>query len=206
MSGLFITLEGGEGAGKSTQMRNIRAWLEAHGHAVVETREPGGTPLSELIRDVVLHGDHPEMTAHTELLLIFAARAQHVEELIKPALNEGATILCDRFTDASFAYQGGGRGLPVKDIEMLEHMVMGSLRPDLTLLLDLPVEQGLTRASGRGSEDRFETESLRFLERARSAYLERAAANPERFTVIDASNSAKQVWTELQTILEERFG
>lgn len=206
MSGLFITLEGGEGAGKSTQMRNIRGWLETHQHVVVETREPGGTPLSELIRDVVLHGDHPEMTAHTELLLIFAARAQHVDELIKPAIARGTTVLCDRFTDASFAYQGGGRGLPVKEIEALEDMVMGRLRPDLTLLLDLPVELGLRRASARGSEDRFETESLRFLDQARAAYLERAAANPERFAVIDASGNAQQVWAQILNVLDERFG
>lgn len=205
MSGIFITLEGGEGAGKSSQMRRIRTWLEAHQHQVIETREPGGTPLSELIRDVVLHGDHSEMTAHTELLLIFAARAQHVEEVIKPALASGTTILCDRFTDASFAYQGGGRGLPVSDIETLENMVMGSLRPDLTLLLDLPVDDGLRRASGRGSEDRFETESLLFLQRARTAYLQRAAAYPERFSVIDAGASEDQVWSQIQAVLEERF-
>ena len=152
MSGVFITLEGGEGAGKSTQMRHIREWLEERGHEVIETREPGGTTLAELIRDVVLHGDHPEMSAHTELLLIFAARAQHVAELIKPALERKVTVLCDRFTDASFAYQGGGRGIPVSDIECLEEMAMGALRPDLTLLLDLPVEMGLRRAMGRGSE------------------------------------------------------
>lgn len=205
MSGVFITLEGGEGAGKSTQMRHIREWLEQRGHEVIETREPGGTTLAELIRDVVLHGDHPEMSAHTELLLIFAARAQHVAELIKPALERKVTVLCDRFTDASFAYQGGGRGIPVSDIECLEEMAMGALRPDLTLLLDLPVEMGLRRAKGRGSEDRFETETDSFLERARSTYLERAQRYSDRWAVIDATNSAGSVWAQIRKVLEDRF-
>jgi dTMP kinase len=206
MSEKFISLEGGEGAGKSTQMRNIRQWLEARGHKVVETREPGGTPLAEIIRDVVLHGEHPEMYPYTELLLIFAARAQHVEELIKPALADGNIVLCDRFTDASFAYQGGGRGLPRGDIELLENMVMGTLRPGLTLLLDLPVKEGLLRAAGRGSEDRFETESLNFLQRARDTYLQREKMFPERYVVIDATGSTDQVWDDIQKALEERFG
>lgn len=205
MSGWFITLEGGEGAGKSTQMHRARAWLEARGHTVIETREPGGTRISELIRDVVLHGPHPEMTPHTELLLIFGARAQHVAELIRPALARGETVLCDRFTDASYAYQGGGRGLPTGDIEALENMVQGGLRPDLTLLLDLPVRQGLERASERGSEDRFESESLRFLERARTVYRQRAEADPKHFAVIDASGDTEQVWRQIEAVLEERI-
>ncbi len=205
MTASFISLEGGEGAGKSSQMRRIRDWLTDRGHTVIETREPGGTPLAELIREVVLHGDHPEMSAYTELLLIFAARAQHVEELILPALKSGSTVLCDRFTDASFAYQGGGRGLPHQDIERLENMVMSELRPDLTLLLDLPVETGLTRATGRGSEDRFERETIEFLERAREAYLQRASEYPERFVVIDATRSAEHVWNEIEQCLELRF-
>lgn len=205
MSGRFITLEGVEGAGKSTQMARIRDWLEARGHQVIETREPGGTRISELIRDVVLHGQHPEMSPHTELLLIFAARAQHLDELIRPALARGETVLCDRFTDASFAYQGGGRGLPAAEIEALESLVQGELRPDLVLLLDLPAELGLERTSGRGSEDRFETESLQFLERAREVYLERARAHPGRYAVIDAGGSADQVWEQIRDVLEERF-
>ncbi|MFT5139795.1 MAG: dTMP kinase [Rhodothermales bacterium] len=205
MSENFISLEGGEGAGKTTQMRNIRQWLETRGHRVIETREPGGTPLAEIIRDVVLHGEHKEMSAHTELLLIFAARAQHVEELIKPALAQGSTVLCDRFTDASFAYQGGGRGLPLGDIEALENMVMGTLRPKLTLLLDLPVEVGLRRAAGRGSEDRFETESLNFLQRVRDTYLRRAKMFPARYVVIDATRSTEHVWEGIQKVLEDRF-
>lgn len=205
MSASFITLEGVEGAGKSTQMRNISRWLNDHGHDVVETREPGGTALSELIRDVVLHGNHSEMAPKTELLLIFAARAQHVEELILPSMAAGKTVLCDRFTDASYAYQGGGRELGSEIIATLEQLVQGSLRPDLTLLLDIPVAVGLQRASGRNSEDRFETESMRFLERARQAYLERAHDNPRRYSIIDASNSAREVWAGIRAELEARF-
>lgn len=204
--GAFITLEGVEGAGKSTQMRRIRNWLEARGHQVTETREPGGTRLAELIRDVVLHGEHPEMSPHTELLLIFAARAQHVAELILPALKAGGTVLCDRFTDASFAYQGGGRGIPRADIEALESMVMGDLRPGLTLLLDLPPREGLKRASGRNSEDRFERETDGFLERARQVYLERAAEFSSRYVVIDATLDADAVWEKIREVLEARFG
>lgn len=205
MSGLFITLEGVEGAGKSTQMGHIGSWLEARGHQLIKTREPGGTRISELIRDVVLHGQHPEMSPHTELLLIFAARAQNLDELIRPALARGDSVLCDRFTDASYAYQGGGRGLPAAEIEALETLVQGELRPDLTLLLDLPATRGLERTSGRGSGDRFERESLQFLERAREAYLERARAHPGRYVVIDASRSADQVWEQIRDVLEERF-
>ena len=206
MRGAFISLEGGEGAGKSTQMHRIREWLEDMDHEVIETREPGGTALSELIRDVVLHGEHPEMSAHTELLLIFAARAQHVSELIRPELENGITVLCDRFTDASFAYQGGGRGIPRAEIEALQEMVMGDLRPDLTLLLDLPVKLGLERASDRGSEDRFETESRKFLKRARETYLQRASEFSERFVVIDAARSPTEVWRQIRLVLEDRFG
>ncbi len=205
MRGAFITLEGGEGAGKSTQMWRVREWLEQRGHEVIETREPGGTTLSELIRDVVLHGGHQEMTAYTELLLIFAARAQLVAALIKPELKAGRTILCDRFTDASYAYQGGGRGLPQSDIAALEQMVQGDLRPDLTLLLDLPVEVGLERASERGSEDRFETQSREFLERVREAYLQQAAEFQERYEVIDAVRNEQDVWWQIRAVLEDRF-
>lgn len=205
MKPYFISLEGVEGAGKSTQMKRIRRWLEAQGHEVVETREPGGTPIAEMIRDVVLHGDHPEMSPHTELLLIFAARAQHVHELIRPALEAGKTVLCDRFTDASYAYQGGGRGIPEQDIAALEQMAQGNLRPDLTLLLDISPREGLLRADGRGSEDRFETESLAFLERAREAYLSRAQKYPERYAVVNAANRMEQVWREIETVLEGRL-
>ncbi len=201
---MFITLEGGEGAGKSSQMARIRDWLEGRGRDVITTREPGGTPLSELLRDIVLHGEHPEMSPLTEVLLIFAARAQHVDQLIRPALTAGETVLCDRFTDASFAYQGGGRGLPEEDIQALANLVQRDVRPDLTLLLDVPVKVGLERASGRGSADRFETESMSFLEGVRQTYLERAGREPDRFVVIDASENETGVWRQIRTILEQR--
>jgi dTMP kinase len=205
MNGVFITLEGVEGAGKSTQMAKIAAWLQQHGHTVRQTREPGGTRLSELIRDVVLHGEHPEMSPRTELLLIFAARAQHYAELIRPAIEAGETVLCDRFSDASYAYQGGGRGLPAADIGALELIAHGGTQPDLTLLFDVPVEVGLARASGRGSEDRFENETRGFLELARATYLERARLFPERFEVLDASQDEQAVWRQVRQILRRRF-
>ena len=186
-------------------MHRIQDWLERHGHHVVLTREPGGTALSELIRDVVLHGDHPEMSPTTELLLIFAARCQHVDQLIRPALEAGKTVLCDRFTDASIAYQGGGRGLPLDDIRVLAGLAHRDLWPDLTLLLDVPVKIGLQRAGGRNSEDRFERESLAFLERVRSAYLEGARLEPRRFEVIDAAADQSTVWAAIETALSERL-
>ncbi len=205
MTGLFITLEGVEGAGKSTQMERIAAWLERHGHAVLQTREPGGTALAELIRDVVLHGDHPEMSPIAELLLIFAARAQHYAELIRPAIQAGQTVLCDRFSDASFAYQGGGRGLPENHIGALERIAHEGRQPDLTLLFDLPVELGLERATGRGAGDRFESETRDFLERTRQAYLVRAQAQPERFEIIDASPDEQAVWNRVRSVLRRRL-
>ena len=205
MTGQFITLEGGEGAGKSSQIERIRLWLEERGHTVVCTREPGGTKLSELLRDLVLHGRHPEMSPMTELLLIFAARAQHVDQLIRPHLEAGDTVLCDRFTDASFAYQGGGRGLPEADILALERLVQRDVQPDLTLLLDVPVATGLGRAEGRGTEDRFEGESRVFLERVRTAYLNRARDHAERFVVIDATKDEASVWDDIQRHLEQRI-
>ena len=204
MAAMFMTLEGGEGAGKSSQMKRIRDWLERHGHQVVTTREPGGTALSELIRDVVLHGEHPEMGPMTELLLIFAARAQHVHELIWPSLSAGKTVLCDRFSDASFAYQGGGRQLSVQDISSCEALAHRDLQPDLTFLLDVPVEVGLARARGRGSDDRFESESLAFLERVRQTYLDRAKQQPARFEIIDASKDEDAVWAQILVALEQR--
>lgn len=205
MRGRFITLEGGEGAGKSSQMERIRHWLGERGHTVVCTREPGGTELSELLRDIVLHGQHPEMSPMTELLLIFAARAQHVDQLIRPHLEAGDTVLCDRFTDASFAYQGGGRGLPEEDILALERLVQRDLQPDLTLLLDVPVETGLQRAAARGTEDRFEGESEVFLERVRAAYLTRARRHSERFVVIDATADEASVWGAIERHLAQRI-
>ena len=205
MQGKFITIEGGEGAGKSTMMKRLVAWLEAHGHRVICTREPGGTPLAEKVRRILLNDEQLEICSKAELLLMFAARAQHLDELIRPALMRGETVLSDRFTDASWAYQGGGRGVPAAQIAGLEQMVHGDLQPDLTLLLDLPVELGLQRASIRSEADRIEQESLHFFERVRQAYLERAHSDTQRFAVIDASGNVDQVWSQIEQVLEERL-
>jgi len=206
MRGRFITMEGGEGAGKSTMMSRVADWLENAGHRVIRTREPGGTDLAEKLREILLDRDNNSLSGRAELLLMFAARAQHLEELIRPALARGDWVLCDRFTDATWAYQGGGRGLPRDEIETLEKLVHGDLQPDLTLLLDLPVEQGLKRAARRSQADRFEQESARFFEQVRDAYLERAAAAPERFAVIDASSNMTEVWSQIDSVLRERMG
>ena len=206
MKGKFITIEGGEGAGKSTMMDRLADWLESHGHSVVRTREPGGTVLAEKIRAILLDDRHEELSSQSELLLVFASRAQHLEELIRPALARGDTVLCDRFTDASWAYQGGGRQMPPEWIAALEQMVHGDLQPDLTLLLDLSVEQGLERVSRRGEADRFEQESMKFFRRVRKAYLARAKSNGHRFEIIDASGDMAQVWSQIESILERRIG
>ena len=204
--GKFITIEGGEGAGKSSMMERLASWLDSHGHRVIKSREPGGTRLAEQIRVILLNSEHVELSSRAELLLIFAARAQHLEELIRPALARGETVLCDRFTDATWAYQGGGRKMAAELIAGLEQMVHGDLQPDLTLLFDIPVELGMTRVAGRGEADRFEVESIRFFERVRKAYLDRAEANPHRFRVIDASQEEEQVWQRVKRILEEAPG
>jgi dTMP kinase len=206
MRGRFITLEGGEGAGKSTMMGRVADWLEDSGHRVVRTREPGGTELAEKLRDILLDRNNRSLSGQVELLLMFAARAEHLDELIRPALARGDWVLCDRFTDATWAYQGGGRGLPRDEIEVLEKLVHGDLQPDLTLLLDLPVEQGLKRVGERGQADRFEEESMAFFAQVRKAYLERAAAAPERFAVIDASGNIEEVWLQIDTVLRQRMG
>lgn len=205
MSAKFITMEGGEGAGKSTMMARVADWLKKSGFEVVTTREPGGTGLAEKLREVLLDRDNNALTGKAELLLLFAARAQHLEELIRPELARGSCVLCDRFTDATWAYQGGGRGLALADIEALENLVHGDLQPDLTLLLDLPVEQGLSRAGKRSKADRFEMESTMFFNRVRKAYLERAEAFPERFAVIDASLDREAVWAQIRDVLEARL-
>jgi dTMP kinase len=206
MKGKFITIEGGEGAGKSTMMDRLADWLESHGHRVVRTREPGGTVLAEKIRAILLDDQHGELSGQSELLLVFASRAQHLEELIRPALARGDTVLCDRFTDASWAYQGGGRQMPLEWITALEQMVHGDLQPDLTLLLDLPVEQGLERASRRGEADRFEQESPEFFKRVRQAYLACAKSSADRFEIIDASGNMDQVWLQIESVLQRRLG
>jgi dTMP kinase len=206
MRGRFITMEGGEGAGKSTMMGRVADWLESAGHRVVRTREPGGTDLAEKLREILLDRNNISLSGRAELLLMFAARAQHLEELIRPALARGDWVLCDRFTDATWAYQGGGRGLPLGEIESLETLVHGDLQPDLTLLLDLPVELGLKRAARRSQADRFEQESTLFFEQVRAAYLERAEAAPDRFAVIDASRNIADVWSQIDSVLWERMG
>jgi dTMP kinase len=205
MKGRFITLEGGEGAGKSTMLERVGAWLEDSGRRVVQSREPGGTELAEQLRNLLLDRNTLSVSGQAELLLMFAARAQHLDELIRPALERGDWVLCDRFTDATWAYQGGGRGVASADITALEQLVHGDLQPDLTLLLDLPVEQGLRRAFRRSEADRFEQESPVFFERVRAAYLDRAAAAPGRFAVIDASRSVDEVWSQILTVLQERL-
>lgn len=192
MKGKLITLEGGEGAGKSTVLDALRARLEQHGLVVDTTREPGGTPFGEAVRALVLDASHREVCAESELLLMFAARAQLVRQVIEPALAAGHWVLSDRFTDASYAYQGGGRGQPVARIAALEDWA-AAITPDLTLLLDLPVAQGLARASHRGGPDRIEREAADFFERVRGAYRARATAEPQRFRLIDASQPVETV-------------
>ena len=204
-AGFFISLEGGEGAGKSTQHRHIVEWLSGHGKDVIEAREPGGTAVSEQIRQVLLDTRNAGLNATAELLLMFAARSQLVHEIILPALTEGKTVVCDRFADASYAYQGGGRQLGAHTVSIVEQLVLDNLEPDLTLLFDVPVELGMRRVAGRGAADRFEVESIKFFERVREAYLERAAANPQRFSVIDASQNEANVWQQVENVLMTRL-
>lgn len=203
MTGLFVTLEGPEGAGKSTNREYLAAQLRAEGIDVLLTREPGGTPLAERIRELLLAPSDESMHADTELLLVFAARAQHLAEVIRPALARGAVVLCDRFTDATYAYQGGGRGLSHERIAALENFVQGQLRPDLTLVFDLPVEVGLARATARGRLDRFEQEGRTFFDAVRSTYLHRAKAEPGRYRLVDAAQSLEEVQRSLDTLLPE---
>ena len=203
--GFFLSLEGGEGAGKSTQNKHIVDWLAARGKSVVEAREPGGTVVSEQIRQVLLDTRNAGLNPTAELLMMFAARSQLVQEVILPAIEGGKVIVCDRFADASYAYQGGGRQLAISTIAAVEQIVLDGLQPDLTLLFDIPVDAGMKRVAGRGTADRFEVESIRFFERVRQAYLDRAKANPQRFRVIDASLDQQQVWQQVKTILEEEF-
>ena len=191
--GRFISLEGGEGAGKSTLLAGLHAHIAGQGIALVQTREPGGTPVGEAVRAIVLDPQARGMAAETELLLMFASRAQLVRETIAPALAAGRWVLCDRYVDASYAYQGGGRGQPAERIAELERWACAGLVPDLTLLLDLPVATGRARAAGRGEADRIETEADAFFERVRASYRARAAAEPGRFRLIDASQPPEAV-------------
>ncbi|MBU6476566.1 MAG: dTMP kinase [Xanthomonadaceae bacterium] len=193
MKGRLITLEGGEGAGKSTLLAGLREHFARSGLDVVYTREPGGTPVGEAVRALVLDPAQRGLAAETELLLMFAARAQLVRDVLRPALVAGRWVLCDRFTDASYAYQGGGRGVSMARIAELERFATEGLKPDLTLLLDLPVADGRARASQRGGADRIEAERDDFFERVRATYRARVQAEPRRFRVIDASRPADEV-------------
>lgn len=199
--GLFITIEGGEGVGKSTNIELIRQLLESQGIECLVTREPGGTPLAEEIREVLIRNRTEPVVSETELLLMFAARAQHLHQKILPALEQGAWVVSDRFTDATYAYQSGGRGVSAEKVAILEDFVQGPVRPDLTLLLDAPIEVGMARAKSRGALDRFEEEQASFFARVRENYLLRAKQEPARFKVVDASRSLACVQAEISAIL-----
>ena len=203
MRGLFITLEGPEGAGKTTNRAYLAEKLEAQGFQVALTREPGGTALAEQIRDILLAPHDEKMSVDTELLLMFAARAQHLAQVILPALEQGKIVICDRFTDATYAYQGGGRGLDCSRIALLEQFVQGDLRPDITLLFDLPVADGMARAVARGKLDRFEQEQQDFFEAVRQSYLQRAQDDPERFRMVNAQQALADVQESLDMHLLE---
>ncbi|AXS82317.1 MULTISPECIES: dTMP kinase [Marinobacter] len=203
--GKFITFEGTEGVGKSTQLANAARTLKGLGVDFIVTREPGGTPMAEAIRELLLSPRDEPVNETTELLLMFAARAQHLYNRILPALDQGKWVLCDRFTDATYAYQGGGRGVPVERITLLETLVQGEIRPDHVVLLDAPVETGMARARKRGELDRFEQEDLEFFQRIRDAYLERAVALPSRYHVVDAALPLEVVSESVSRVLTGLF-
>lgn len=198
MAGLFITLEGMDGAGKSTHIPTILALLAKSGREVVSTREPGGTPLGEELRELLLH---KEMHVETESLLMFAARAEHLQQVILPALARGAIVLSDRFTDASYAYQCGARGLPLAKMQALEKWVHGDLQPDITLLFDVPVEVSMQRLAGARTPDKFEAQGIEFFAKLRAQYLARAAEYPQRFRLIDANRSLEEVKKSVEEII-----
>ena len=204
--GKFLTIEGTEGVGKSTNLAFVADWLRARGIEVIVTREPGGTPLAEEIRSLLLNKREEAVDETAELMLVFAARAQHLAQVIKPALARGAWVLSDRFTDATYAYQGGGRGLRKSTIEQLEQLVQGDLRPDLTLILDIDVELGLNRARQRGELDRFESEAIVFFERVRAAYRQRAETTPARYALVDAGKTLEEVQIEIGHVLSRLIG
>ena len=203
MPGLFITVEGIEGVGKTTNMEYLQQIITAAGKELVVTREPGGTPLGESIRGLLLDPQYKGMDPDCELQLMFAARAEHLDKVIRPAIKAGQWVLCDRFTDATYAYQGGGRGLDTGKIAALEQLVQGEFRPDLTLLLDVPVEIGLARAGNRSAPDRFEQEKVDFFERVRQAYLDLARKYNGRYRIIDAGQSLVQVQAQLDSVMQE---
>ncbi|HLB57073.1 MAG TPA: dTMP kinase [Coxiellaceae bacterium] len=201
----LITLEGCEGVGKSTALTFIQKYFSEKKIECVFTREPGGTKIGEAIREILLHNTSENIFPDTELLLMFAARAQHIAQIIKPALSAGKTVVSDRFTDASFAYQGGGRKIPAERIQILSDFVQGNLQPDLTLLLDAPVEIGLSRMQSRGKKDRIEQESIDFFNRVRNTYLNRAKQFPERFVIIDASGSLANTQKQIKAALDSKI-
>lgn len=203
MSGRFITFEGIDGAGKSTHIETLADWLRERGHGVVVTREPGGTPLAEQLRELVLHAP---MDALCEALLVFAARRDHLQNVIEPALARGDTVLCDRFTDATFAYQGGGRGVDEGRLTQLEDWVQQGRQPDLTLWFDLPPQVAAARRGAARAPDRFEREDAGFFERVRAGYARRAAAAPQRFVRIDAQQAADAVWVAVEAAVAARSG
>lgn len=200
--GQFITIEGTEGVGKTTNITFIKQWLDDHQITHISTREPGGTPFAEAIRELLLSPRDESVDENCELLLMFAARAQHIAQVIEPALARGDWVLCDRFTDATYAYQGGGRGIDQRKIAQLENLVQGDLRPNLTIILDISVGEGLARARARGDMDRFEQERQHFFENVRATYLDRAAQAQGRYRVVDASQSLEQVTAAVADVLE----
>ena len=207
MRGAFITLEGTEGVGKSTLGERALELLRDDDRSVVATREPGGTTLGEQIRHWILDGEHDSPSAEVEALLMFAARGYHLDTIIRPALASGQWVLCDRFTDATYAYQGGGRGMSRSVLDTLKDAIQGALTPDLTILLDAPIEVGLGRIAGR-KQDHFEREDRAFFERVRRSYLDLAAGEPQRFKVVDATLPLEQVWASVRdelTCFVERF-
>ena len=201
----FITLDGIDGAGKSTNLAVMKAWFEKHQLPVLFTREPGGTPAGEALREILLN-PATQVSLRTETLLMFAARQQHLETVILPALKNGTHVVSDRFTDATFAYQGGGRGVPLQDIATLEHWVQGDFHPDLTLLLDVPLEVSMARINQTREKDRFEQEEAEFFNRVREVYLQRANEQPERYAVIDSRQSLDAVKNQIETALDSYFG
>ena len=200
--GCFITIEGTEGVGKTTNMQFIQQYLVEQGKDIVLTREPGGTQLGEAIRELLLGHAHTGMASDTELLLMFAARAEHIDKVIRPALKNGQWVLCDRFTDATYAYQGGGRGIDKQRIAVLENWVQGELRPDATLLLDIDIETGLQRAGDRSEPDRFEKEKHDFFHRVRDAYISRSREDAARFHIINASEPLDTVQSAIRRVLD----
>ena len=203
MVGRFITLEGGEGVGKTTNIAFIQSMLASNNISVLLTREPGGTELAEILRNLLLDKEQEAISEQTELLMMFAARAQHIKHVIRPALEQGIWVLCDRFTDATYAYQGGGRNMSGDAIAWLENFVQADLRPDLTLLLDAPIEIGMQRAGKRGALDRFESEKMTFFTQVRQAYLDIAQQQSQRVKIIDATQELANVQADIQVVLQQ---